>query len=71
MMVAAELDLKSPFVPVFQRGEFLFPDSKPVWQRGEGEIFGGMGGNHTTNFGSSTLDSFLEKDRRDDQDLRG
>jgi hypothetical protein len=42
MMVAAEFELKSPFVPLFQRGEFFFPTLTPLWQRGEGEIFGGM-----------------------------
>jgi hypothetical protein len=40
-MTAAEGELKSPFVPLFQRGEFFSAGIlTPLWKRGEGEIFG-------------------------------
>ena len=39
-MAAAESELKSPFVPLFQRGIFLRGIPTPLWKRGEGEIFG-------------------------------
>jgi NitT/TauT family transport system substrate-binding protein len=39
-MIAAEVKLKSPFVPIFQRGNFLRGILTPLWKRGEGEIFG-------------------------------
>jgi hypothetical protein len=41
-MAAAEVELKSPFVPLFQRGNlnFLGGILTPLWKRGEGEIFG-------------------------------
>jgi hypothetical protein len=39
-MVAAELELKSPSVPLFQRGNFRRRALTPLWKRGEGEIFG-------------------------------
>jgi hypothetical protein len=38
---ATELVLKSPSVPLFQRGNFLRRNLTPLWKRGEGEIFGG------------------------------
>src|ERR1700757_5110205 len=38
-MIAAEVELKSPFVPLFQRGVFLHGILTPLWKRGEGEIF--------------------------------
>ncbi len=40
-MGATELVLKSPSVPLFQRGNFLRRNLTPLWKRGEGEIFGG------------------------------
>ncbi len=39
-MAAAEVALKSPFIPLFQRGNFLRRTLTPLWKRGEGEIFG-------------------------------
>ena len=38
-MAATEVELKSPFVPLFQRGNFLRAILTPLCQRGEGEIF--------------------------------
>jgi hypothetical protein len=38
-MAAAELELKSPFIPLFQRGNYLGRAVTPLWKRGEGEIF--------------------------------
>jgi hypothetical protein len=38
-MAATEVELKSPFVPLFQRGNFLRVILTPLCQRGEGEIF--------------------------------
>jgi len=34
-----QVELKSPFVPLFQRGNFLRAIPTPLWKRGEGEIF--------------------------------
>jgi len=34
-MIAAELKLKSPYVSLFQRGNFFSDASSPLWQRGE------------------------------------
>ena len=31
---------KSPLIPLFQRAMFLSRALTPLWQRGEGEIFG-------------------------------
>jgi hypothetical protein len=39
--MVAELELKSPSVPLFQRGNFLRGLLTPLWKRGEGEIFFG------------------------------
>src|SRR5437879_5689351 len=39
-LAAAEVELKSPFVPLFSKGEFLPAILTPLCQRGEGEIFG-------------------------------
>jgi hypothetical protein len=38
-MATAELELKSPSVPLFQRENFLGKVLTPLWKRGEGEIF--------------------------------
>jgi hypothetical protein len=40
-MAQLKFELKSPFIPLFQRGIFLFRTLTPLWKRGEGEIFGG------------------------------
>jgi len=54
-MVIAELPLKSPSFPLFQRGIFSVGFSL-FGKEGEGEIFGrNGGGNYSTNFGSRTL----------------
>jgi hypothetical protein len=39
-MATAEVELKSPFVPLFQRGNFSPEILTPLLKRGEGEIFG-------------------------------
>jgi hypothetical protein len=41
-MAATEVELKSPFVPLFQifsKGKFLRGILTPLWKRGEEEIF--------------------------------
>jgi len=38
-MATAEVELKSPFVPLFQRGNFLRAILTPLCQRGEGGDF--------------------------------
>jgi hypothetical protein len=37
-MVVFEAALKSPFIPLFQRGKFRSRTLTPLWKRGEGEI---------------------------------
>src|SRR3972149_1228684 len=32
-------ELKSPLIPLFQRGNFLRRTLTPLWKRGEGEIY--------------------------------
>ena len=49
------LVLNSPSVPLFQRGNFLRRNLTPLWKRGEGEIFGGMGRELLANFRDRTL----------------
>jgi hypothetical protein len=50
-MATVEPALKSPSVPLFQRGRFRSWTLTPLWKRGEGEIFGRNGGeNYVTNF---------------------
>lgn len=39
VMAAIQVETKSPFVPLFQRGKFLGSFLTPLW-KGEGEIFG-------------------------------
>jgi len=39
-MVAVEVELKSPFLPLFLKGDFLRGILTPLWKRGAGEIFG-------------------------------
>ena len=39
MMAVAKVELKSPFFPLFQMGNFLSVIITPLWKRGEGEIF--------------------------------
>jgi hypothetical protein len=39
-MAAVKVALKSPLIPLFQRGIFLRRILTPLWKRGEGEIFG-------------------------------
>jgi len=58
-MVAAELELKSPSVPLFSKGEFS-PWVSPLFgKEGKGRFLGGNGGgDHSTNFGSRRLDTF-------------
>src|SRR5262245_15190503 len=38
MMTAAEVTLKSPSIPLFQRRNFLHRTLTPLWKRGEREI---------------------------------
>jgi hypothetical protein len=38
-MATVEVALKSPLIPLFQRGNFLGRALTPLWKRGEGEIF--------------------------------
>jgi hypothetical protein len=38
MMAAAEVELKSPFVPLFKGGIFFLGFLTPLWKRGEGEM---------------------------------
>ena len=40
IMASAKAALKSPCVPLFQRGNFVRRTLTPLWKRGEGEIFG-------------------------------
>jgi hypothetical protein len=42
-MAQLKFEVKSPFVPLFQRGIFLFRTLNPSLEKGEGEIFGGTG----------------------------
>jgi hypothetical protein len=37
-MAAAEVGLKSPLIPLFQRGAFSVTALTPLWKRGEGKI---------------------------------
>jgi hypothetical protein len=53
-MARAEVELKSPFVPLFQRGNFLRVIFTPLCQRGEGEIFG-------QNDAGIIIESFCDK----------
>ena len=39
-MAAAEVELKSPLFPPFQRGILFRELLTPLWKRGEGGIFG-------------------------------
>ncbi len=39
-MAAAEVGLKSPSIPLFERGNYLGRALTPLWKRGEGEILG-------------------------------
>jgi hypothetical protein len=39
-MLAAEVALKSPFIPLFSKGEFSLYEFNPSLEKGEGEIFG-------------------------------
>jgi hypothetical protein len=38
-MAAAELELKSPSIPLFSKGDFPGRALTPLWKRREGEIF--------------------------------
>jgi hypothetical protein len=50
-MVAAELELKSPLFPLFQRGEFSPWDSNPsLEKRGRGDFQGESRVNYAKNF---------------------
>jgi hypothetical protein len=49
--MAAELELKSPSVPLFQRGNFFLGFSPLFEKEGKGRFFGRSGGgNFATNF---------------------
>src|SRR5215831_2468398 len=54
-MAAAEVALKSPLIPLFQRGNYSIAVLTPLWKRGEGEISTRRYGNYLTNFNSRTL----------------
>src|SRR5215471_15748748 len=56
-MAAAEVALKSPLIPLFQRGNYSIAVLTPLWKRGEGEISTRRYGNYLTNFNSRTLGS--------------
>src|SRR5215471_20968088 len=45
-MAAAEVALKSPLIPLFQRGNYSIAVLTPLWKRGEGEISTRRYGNH-------------------------
>jgi hypothetical protein len=51
-----ETALKSPSIPLFERGKFRSRTLTPLWKRGEGEIFGrSEGKNYVANFWVRTL----------------
>src|SRR5215813_10064935 len=67
-MAAAEVALKSPLIPFFQRGNYSIAVLTPLWKRGEGEISTRRYGNYLTNFNSRTLDGIsLRKHHRQEQ----
>ena len=36
-----KFEIKSPFIPLFSKGDSSFQDFKTLFGKGEGEIFGG------------------------------
>jgi hypothetical protein len=57
-MATAEITPKSPFIPLFQRGEFS-PMLQPLFGKGEGEIFDSSSANfrYTTLVGAKIYDA--------------
>jgi len=49
-MAAAELELKSPFIPLFQRGIFLLKVLTLFGKEGKGRFAGGRRENYVANF---------------------
>src|SRR5215472_13742737 len=68
-MAAAEVVLKSPLIPLFQRGNYSIAVLTPLWKRGEGEISTRRYGNYLTNFNSRTLGE-IANFRNSNQSLR-